>query len=142
MLNTRQGLIAPYSAFAIPFSVLLLYGFFVDFPRDLEDAARLDGAGTLQVLRDITFPVLRPALATVATFQAVFIWNEFLLALIVITDEALQTVPLGLVEFQGQYSSNFPLIFSALTIATIPILIFYVMLQRHFVNSIAGFAKG
>lgn len=142
LLNTRQGLIGPYSAFAIPFSVLLMYGFFIDFPQDLEDAARLDGANTFQVLRDIVLPVLRPGLLTVAIFQAVFIWNEFLLALIVVTDEHLQTIPLGLVAFQGQYTANLPLIFGALTIATVPLLVLYVSLQRHFVSSLAGFAKG
>lgn len=142
LLNTRVGLIGPYVAFAIPFSILLMYGFFVDFPQDLEDAARLDGANTIQVLRDIVIPVLRPGLITVAIFQAVFIWNEFLLALIVVTDEQLKTLPLGLVSFQAQYASNISLILGALTISTIPLLLLYVVLQRHFINSLAGFAKG
>lgn len=142
LLNTLPGLIGPYTAFAIPFSVLLLYGYFVDFPRDLEDAARVDGAGTMRMFWSIVLPIVRPGLVTVAIFQAVFIWNEFLLALIIVTDTGLQTLPLGLSAFQGRFSANLPLIFAALSIATIPLLFIYVVLQRHFTESLAGFAKG
>lgn len=142
LLNTLPGLIAPYTAFAIPFSVLLMYGYFVDFPQDLEDAARVDGASTMRLFWGIVIPVVRPGLVTVAIFQAVFIWNEFLLALIIVTDNELQTLPLGLSTFQGQFSSNLPLIFASLSIATVPLLLIYVVLQRQFTESLAGFAKG
>jgi ABC-type glycerol-3-phosphate transport system permease component len=99
-INSYQGLIGPYVAMGIPFSVLLLYAFFVEFPKDMEDAAQLDGCNLWQLLVHVVLPLSRTAIASVAIFQSVFIWNEFLLALIIIRDDALKTLPLGLTTFQ------------------------------------------
>jgi multiple sugar transport system permease protein/raffinose/stachyose/melibiose transport system permease protein len=140
-LNSYAGLIGPYVAFGIPFSVLLLYSFFLDFPRELEEAARLDGCNELQLLTRVVAPLSLPGLSSVAIFQGVFIWNEFLLALILISDDALKTLAFGLVSFQGQYASNWPLLLASVTMATLPVLLLYVILQRQFVNSLAGIGK-
>lgn len=140
-LNSYVGLIGPYVAFGIPFSVLLLYSFFLDFPRELEEAARLDGCNELQLLLRIVAPLSLPGLSSVAIFQGVFIWNEFLLALILISDDSLKTLPFGLVSFQGSYASNWPLLLASVTMATLPVLLLYIVLQRHFVNSLAGIGK-
>jgi len=142
LLNTWPGLIGPYVAFAIPFSVMLLYSFFVDFPTELEEAARLDGCNTWQMLFHVVLPLSKPGMATVAIFQGVFIWNEFLLALLVITDDKLKTLPLGLTAFQGRWAANIPLMMAALTLATAPMLLLYIVLQRQFTHSLAGFSKG
>ncbi len=140
-LNSYAGLILPYVAFGIPFSVLLLYAFFLDFPKELEEAARLDGCNEWQLLARVVAPLSLPGLSSVAIFQGVFIWNEFLLALILISDDGLKTLPFGLVVFQGSYASNWPLLLASVTMATLPILILYLLLQRQFVNSLAGIGK-
>jgi ABC-type glycerol-3-phosphate transport system permease component len=140
-LNSFAGLILPYVAFGIPFSVLLLYAFFLDFPKELEEAARLDGCNEWQLLARVVAPLSLPGLSSVAIFQGVFIWNEFLLALILISDDGLKTLPFGLVVFQGSYASNWPLLLASVTMATLPILILYLVLQRQFVNSLAGIGK-
>jgi ABC-type glycerol-3-phosphate transport system permease component len=140
-LNSYAGLILPYVAFGIPFSVLLLYAFFLDFPKELEEAARLDGCNEWQLLVRVVAPLSLPGLSSVAIFQGVFIWNEFLLALILISDDGLKTLPFGLVVFQGSYASNWPLLLASVTMATLPILILYLLLQRQFVNSLAGIGK-
>jgi ABC-type glycerol-3-phosphate transport system permease component len=141
LLDSYAGLILPYVAFGIPFSVLLLHSFFLDFPSEIEDAARLDGCNELQLLVRVVAPLSLPGLASVAIFQGVFIWNEFVLALILISDDSTKTLPFGLVGFQGQYSTQWPLLLAAVAMATLPMLLLYVALQRHFVNSLAGFGK-
>ncbi len=141
MLNQYIGLIGPYVAFAIPFSVLLLYSFFMEFPQDLEDAAHLDGCNTFQMVARVVLPLSMPGLSSVAIFQGVFLWNEFLLALIVITDDAKKTLPLGLTVFQGEWSTNWPSLLAAITLATLPLLLLYILLQKQFINSLTGFSK-
>lgn len=141
LLDTYPGLIGPYVAFGVPFSVLLLYGFFLDFPKDLEDAASLDGCNRFQLIRHIIAPVSLPALTSVAIFQGVFIWNEFLLALIVMTSKARQTLPVGLATFRGEWASNWPVLLAGVSLATIPILLLYAFFQRYFVDSLTGFSK-
>jgi len=140
-LNTYQGMIGPYVAFGIPFSVLLLYAFFIEFPKDIEDAAQLDGCNLWQMMFHVVLPLSRTGLASVAIFQSVAIWNEFLLALIVVRDDALKTLPLGLMTFQGEWSNNWPLMLAALALASLPLLALYVILQRHFINSLTGLSR-
>ena len=140
-LNSYAGLIGPYVAFGIPFSVLLLYAFFLDFPAELEEAARLDGCNEFQLLLRVVAPLSLPGLSSVAIFQGVFVWNEFLLALIIINDDARKTLPLGLVSLQGQYSTNWPVLLAAVSMATVPLLLLYLVMQRQFVGSLAGIGK-
>ena len=141
MLNSYPGLIFPYVAFGIPFSIILLYAFFLEFPTELEEAARLDGCRTWAMLRHIVLPLSLPALSSVAIFQGVFIWNEFILALLVISDESKKTLPLGLVAFRGEYANDWGAMMAAVTMATAPLLILYLVLQRHFIRSLAGIGK-
>jgi ABC-type glycerol-3-phosphate transport system permease component len=141
LLNNYLGLILPYVAFGVPFSIFLLYAFFLDFPKEIEEAARLDGCTELQILWRVVMPLSLPALASVAIFQGVAIWNEFVLALIIINSDRLKTLPLGLQTFQGQYATDWPNLLAAVVMATLPILLLYVILQRQFIRSLAGFAK-
>lgn len=141
LLNTYAGLILPYVAFGIPFSVLLLYAFFLEFPAEIEDAARIDGCNIWQLVLRVVMPLSMPALVSVVVFQAVFLWNEFSLALIVTRDDALRTIPLGLTKFQGQWSTNWTLMLASLSMATLPVLVLFVALQRHFIRSLVGFSK-
>jgi multiple sugar transport system permease protein/raffinose/stachyose/melibiose transport system permease protein len=140
-LNSYHGLIGPYVAMGIPFSVLVLYAFFLEFPKDVEDAAQLDGCSLWQMLWHVVLPLSRTGLASVAIFQTVFVWNEFLLALIIIRDDGLKTITLGLTTFQGQWATNWPLMLAALTMASLPLLVVYLMLQRQFINSLAGLSR-
>jgi multiple sugar transport system permease protein/raffinose/stachyose/melibiose transport system permease protein len=86
-------------------------------------------------------PLSLPAFASVAIFQGVFIWNEFILALLVISDESKKTLPLGLVAFRGEYANDWGAMMAAITIATAPLLLLYIVLQRHFIRSLAGIGK-
>jgi multiple sugar transport system permease protein/raffinose/stachyose/melibiose transport system permease protein len=141
LLDSYWGLIFPYVAFGVPFSIFLLYAFFLDFPKEIEEAARLDGCNDMQILWKIVTPLSLPALASVAIFQGVAIWNEFVLALIIINTDSLKTLPLGLQTFQGQYATDWPNLLAAVIMATLPILVLFIVLQRQFVRSLAGFAK-
>lgn len=141
LINTYVGIIAPYVAFGIPFSVLLLFAFFVAFPNEIEDAARIDGCSTWQMVLRIVLPLSVPGLSSVAIFQSVFIWNEFSLALILISEDALRTIPLGLTKFQGQWTTNWPALLASVTLASLPMLLVYVLLQKQFINSLSGFSK-
>lgn len=141
LLNTYPGVIGPYVAFGIPFSILLLYAFFAEFPSEIEDAARIDGCDTWRMVFRIVLPLSIPGLASVAIFQSVFLWNEFSLALIVLTNDSMRTIPLGLTRFQGEWTTNWTALLAAVTIASLPMLGLYMLLQKRFINSLSGFSK-
>jgi ABC-type glycerol-3-phosphate transport system permease component len=140
-LNSHLAIVLPYAAYGIPFTTVLFYAFFLDFPRELEDAARLDGCGQFQVLFRIILPLSGPAVASAAIFQAVFIWNEFPLALLMLTKPEMKTLPVGILQLQGEYASNWPAVMAGLTVATLPILALFVFAQKYFVRSLAGLGK-
>lgn len=141
MLNSQLGIVLPYAAFGIPFTTVLFYAFFLEFPRELEEAARLDGCSRLQIFFRIVVPLSGPVVASAAIFQAVFNWNEFVLALMMLTEKSARTLPVGIYGLTTQYSSDWPAIMAALTIATLPLLILFILAQRHFVRSLAGLGK-
>lgn len=140
-LNSRLALILPYAAYGIPFTVILFYAFFLDFPRELEEAARLDGCSRFQTFTRIILPLSGPAIASAAIFQAVFIWNEFILALLVLTRPALKTLPVGMVQLRGEFTSDWPAVLAGLALATLPLLLIFVLAQKYFVRSLAGLGK-
>ncbi len=140
-LNNHVAIVLPYAAYGIPFTTILVYAFFLDFPRELEEAARLDGCSRLQIFFRVIVPLSGPAVASAAIFQAVFIWNEFILAVLMLTSPKLKTLPVGLLQLQGEYTSDWPAIMSGLAIATLPILLIFILLQRYFVRSLAGLGK-
>ncbi|MFS8184466.1 carbohydrate ABC transporter permease [Pseudovibrio denitrificans] len=141
LLNTLAGLILPYIAFGIPFTVILLYAFFLEFPKDLEEAAKLDGCSQLRTVFFIVLPLSKPALLSAAIFQVVFVWNEFLIALLILTSKDVKTLPLGLTSFQGQYSSDWGAIMAAVLLSALPIVALYLAMQKHFVRSLTGMGK-
>ena len=120
LTDTRLALIIPYTAMGLPLAVYLLKVYLDALPEELFDAARVDGAGDLRMFWTIALPLLRPGLATVAIFSALAAWNEFLLALLYIQDDALKTIPTGLLAFSSRYRTDYGLLFSALSIVTIP----------------------
>jgi raffinose/stachyose/melibiose transport system permease protein len=138
LLGTRFALILPNVAFGLPFAVLLLRSFFLTVPRDLEDAARLDGCTRAGVFWHVMFPLARPTLAVVATFSFVGTWNEFLFALTFIQERALKTLPIGLMDFVGEVTTDWVLISAGLVIATLPVLIVYIVFQKQIIQSMMG----
>lgn len=140
-LNNRFAIVLPYAAYGIPFTTILFYAFFLDFPRELEEAARLDGCSRMQIFFKVIVPLSGPAVASAAIFQAVFIWNEFLLALLMLTRPALKTLPVGILQLQGEFTSDWPAVMAGLAMATLPILLVFVLLQKYFVRSLAGLGK-
>ena len=141
LLNNRFAIALPYAAFGIPFTTILFYAFFLDFPRELEEAARLDGCSRMQIFFRIIVPLSGPAVASAAIFQAVFIWNEFLLAVLMLTSPTMKTLPVGLLQLQGEFTSDWPGIMAGLALATLPILVIFVFAQKYFVRSLAGLGK-
>lgn len=140
-LNNHLAIVLPYAAYGIPFTTILFYAFFLDFPRELEEAARLDGCNQLQIFFRVIVPLSGPAVASAAIFQAVFIWNEFLLALLMLTSPQLKTLPVGILQLQGEFTSDWPAVMAGLAIATLPILLLFILLQKYFVRSLAGLGK-
>jgi ABC-type glycerol-3-phosphate transport system permease component len=137
------GLIGPYLAFGIPFEVLVLQSFFRQLPDEIIEAARVDGAGDWRVFFTIILPLSVPALVTVAILDAVATWNEFLFALILLNSDAHKTIPVGLLNFQGQFANNNTGLAAGILIAVVPILIAYTLLQRSIVGGLtAGSLKG
>jgi raffinose/stachyose/melibiose transport system permease protein len=140
--DTRLALIIPYAAMGMSLAVFLLKVYLDALPNELFDAARIDGAGDARVYWTLALPLLRPGLATVAIFSALAAWNEFLLALLYIQDDALKTIPTGLLAFSSRYVTDYALLFSALSIVTIPMIVIYIVFNRHIVEGItAGSVK-
>jgi len=140
--DTLLALIIPYTAMGLPLAVYLLKVYLDALPDELFEAARIDGAGDWRVFRELALPLLRPGLATVAIFSALAAWNEFLLALLYIQDDSLKTIPTGLLAFSSRYVTDYSLLFSALSIVTLPMIVIYVVFNRHIVEGItAGSVK-
>ena len=140
--DTRWALIIPYAAMGLPLAVYLLKVFLDALPEELFEAAHIDGASDGRVFRALALPLLRPGLATVAIFSALTAWNEFLLALLYIQDDDLKTIPTGLLAFSSRYVTDYSLLFSALSIVSLPMIVFYVVFNRHIVDGItAGSVK-
>jgi multiple sugar transport system permease protein/raffinose/stachyose/melibiose transport system permease protein len=141
MLNSLAAIVLPYAAYGIPFTTVLFYAFFLDFPRELEEAARLDGCSRIRTFFAVILPLSGPAVASAAIFQAVFIWNEFVLALLMLTSPENKTLPVGIIQLGGEFTSDWPAVMAGLSIAVLPILLIFVLAQKYFVRSLAGLGK-
>lgn len=142
LLNSILVLYPPYIAFGIPFQVLVLRGFFRGIPNELIEAAKIDGCNEFRIFRSIIIPLSKPALASLFIIDFLATWNEFLMALVFIQTEELKTVPIGLMNFFGQYSSTYTAVLAGIALAIVPILAVYVFLQRYFVSGTVGAIKG
>jgi raffinose/stachyose/melibiose transport system permease protein len=141
--NSYLVLIGPYVAFALPFSTLLIRGFMVSIPSELIDAALIDGCSKFGIFRHIMIPLSKPILAVVMVFQLVSTWNEYLFALVFIQKRAMKTLPVGLMDFVGEFHTDWAAMAAGLSIATIPIIIVYVIFQRQIIQGMtAGALKG
>lgn len=136
IIDTHLGLILVYVSFNLPFAVWMLRGFLVEVPRDLDEAAMLDGLGHVAILRRIIFPVIAPGVAVTAIFTFVFAFNEYLMAL-VLTSRNASTVPVTVAKFIQPYSILWGDVGAAATIQLVPILIVVFLLQRHIMRGIS-----
>jgi raffinose/stachyose/melibiose transport system permease protein len=143
LLGSIWSLVLVYSVLGIPLGVLVMVGFFRALPRDLEEAARIDGASHFQIFWKIMLPLTRPALAAVIILNGVWMWNDFFLGLILLTREDAYTLPVAIMAFRGSYSTEWGLIFASVIISVLPVLIGYVLLSRQFIAGLtAGSVKG
>jgi raffinose/stachyose/melibiose transport system permease protein len=138
LMTTLQGLVLFNVGYYIPFGVFVFTGFTRSIPVELEEAAAMDGAGRFRIFWRIVFPLLRPATASVLIFLGVWIWNDFLDPLIILGPSNGTTVTTGIYRSIGQYQSNFGGMFALMFLATLPVLVLYLALQRHFVKGLTG----
>ncbi|MFI7242059.1 carbohydrate ABC transporter permease [Streptomyces qinglanensis] len=142
LTDTYWGLILPQTAQSLAFGVFWMRTYFRNTPRSLLEAARIDGATHWSTLTRILVPMGRPAFSTLTVIVFMWTWNEFLMALVMVSDEAHRTVPLGLAFFQGQHSSDTALLAAAATLIALPVVAVYLLLQRRFIQGmLTGSAK-
>jgi raffinose/stachyose/melibiose transport system permease protein len=143
LLDNPIGLVLPEAAFGLPLTIIILRPFFRSIPRELEDAAAIDGCGPLGFFFRILLPLARPALVTVAVLAIVSSWNQFLLPLVMLSDSGNWTLPLGVTNFSTQYTTDTARILAYTTLALVPALAFYLVAERQLVGGLtAGSVKG
>tara|TARA_R110002020_G_scaffold37886_16_gene114405 strand:- start:556 stop:1419 length:864 start_codon:yes stop_codon:yes gene_type:complete len=139
ILNNQLSLIFVYTAMGLPTTVFIMTGFIRTLPNELEDAARMDGASEARIMWSIMLPLVRPAMVIAAIQNVVPIWNDFFFPLVFIQNDDLKTLPQGLTTFMGEYTTDWGILFSGLTLSAAPIIIIYIVLSKQF---IAGMTSG
>jgi len=143
LLNSLVGLVLVYSTTAIPFCVWTLKGYFDTLPRELEEAARIDGASTWMIFRRIILPLARPGIAVTALFSFMTAWNEFIMASTFMTDESKYTLPVLIQSSVGQFSADWGLFAAGAVVTSIPVMVAFYVLQKYLVGGLtAGAVKG
>ena len=143
LIDSLWGIILPQIAFGLPGNILILRGFFASIPRELDEAAAIDGCTPFGYFWRILLPLMRPALAAVAVLTMVASWNNFFLPLLVLNSEQLYTLPLGIQQFQGQFGTDWSRVLAFVTLALIPTIGFYLLAERQLVAGLtAGAVKG
>ena len=143
LLDNYFGLILPYIALNIPYAVTILQGFMRGIPHELEEAAQIDGCNILQLYWKIVMPMLKPGIVVVAIWTFLTCWNEFFLALCTMTKATTKTLPLIAQQYKGVYNSQPGILFAILIIITIPMIVFYSIVQKQFVKGMtSGAVKG
>jgi raffinose/stachyose/melibiose transport system permease protein len=143
LINTPLALIGPYTGFGLAFGTYIMKGFFEGLPRELDEAARLDGAGEFRIFAQVMLPLTRPALATVAIFLFLQNWNEFLFALTFITEGRMRTLPTGIYALlSSEFYGNYPILAASLVLFSVPVLVLYFAFQQQFIEGLtAGAVK-
>jgi raffinose/stachyose/melibiose transport system permease protein len=138
LIDTYAGIILPYLAFGVPYQVFVLHGFFRGIPRELSEAALIDGATHFTIFRRIFLPVSIPVLSALLILDFVATWNEFAMALVLLQDQNMWTLPLGLMSFQGQFSRDYGQLNAAIVMTVLPATIVYLIFQRYFVSGLTS----
>lgn len=143
LLDTYLALILAYSSFALPFSVWMLIGFFRSIPREIDEAATMDGASILQTFRKVVLPLARPGLVAVALFTFLIAWNSYVWALVLTTDASMFVLSVGVANMVGEYRVQWNELMAAAVVAAVPVMVLFAFLERHLVDAItAGAVKG
>jgi raffinose/stachyose/melibiose transport system permease protein len=143
LFDTMQGLILVYAAQSLPFGTFLMYVFFESIPNELEEAALTDGCSRFGALARVVLPLAIPGLATLLIFIGTSTWNEYFMASVLIHQNNLETLPLGLVVFETAHTTDYPELFAALTIVTAPMVVVFLAAQRQFISGLtSGAVKG
>jgi raffinose/stachyose/melibiose transport system permease protein len=142
LISTYEGTILIYAGLITPFSVYLLTTFFRTVPKELFESARIDGAGPFLILVKIVLPLSLPAIVTLVVVNSLYVWNDLLIAIIFLQDDAKRTLMAGISVFQGRYNNQVPLTMAGMVIASAPMLILYIVFQKHFIRGLmAGAIK-
>ncbi|HEY8479504.1 MAG TPA: carbohydrate ABC transporter permease [Spirillospora sp.] len=143
LLDNPLGVILPQAAFQLPITIIILRSFFRTIPAELEEAAIMDGCSRFGFFWRILLPMARPAIGTVSVLAIVTSWNNFFLPLLVLADERWHTIPVGIQQYQGQYSTDYALVMAYIVLAMIPALLFYAVAERQLIGGLtAGATKG
>ncbi len=142
IFNTYFGLFYAYVGFGISFGILVLRGFFLGVPKELDEAAYIDGCSKWQLFTRVLLPVAKPAVVTLVIIDFLATWNEYLLASVIINDNNLKTVPVGLMTFVGEHGTDYGFLCAGVLISVIPVILVYLFFQRFFVEGLAGAVKG
>lgn len=143
LYDTPFALIGPYVASSLPVSIFILTEFMRQIPRELEEAAELDGCGPLTIFRKLFLPLSGPGIATVAIYNGIGLWNEFIFAYVLTSSRSNRTLPLSLWDFQGEYASNIPAMLAVVTLTSLPLVVAYAFGQERIVKGMmAGSLKG
>jgi ABC-type glycerol-3-phosphate transport system permease component len=136
MVSTYSGAILIYAGLITPFSVYLLVTFFRTVPRELYEAAHIDGAGQFTILMKVVLPLSLPALVTLIVVNSLYVWNDLLIAIIFMQDDAKRTLMAGISVFSGRYNNQVPLTMAGMVIASAPMFILYVLFQKQFIRGL------
>lgn len=143
LFGTYAALILPYIAISIPFNILLLTGFLVEFPEELEQAAIIDGVGLFSLCTRVVLPLMRPVIATLLILNIIYVWNEFPFAVTLINKSSLTTLPLGVSQFQGVWSTDYGAEMAAAALVLVPQLVVFAVFQRQVIEGMTlGAVKG
>ncbi len=138
LANTKLGYILCMVNVGLSMSILLLKTFFDKMSPDLEDAARIDGCGKMRIWWHIALPLARPAIAVIVIFNSLNVWNEYILAQLLLNDKDLMPLQRGIMVFQGAHSVDYPVLMAGLTISVIPIIIVYLAMQKHIIKGLSS----
>lgn len=142
LVDSRLGLVLVYAASGVPFSVFVLSTFFQQLPADLEEAARMDGAGDFRIFAQVMLPLVRPAVATVVVFQFVPLWNDFIFPLVLLRSTDKATIPVGLTLFVGELQTDWSTLSAGLVLATVPLVVLFLLATKQIVAGLtAGMSK-
>lgn len=143
LVNTYAGYILPQINGSMALGIFILKTFFDDLPKELEESARIDGCGRLRVYWHIALPLAKPAIAVLAIFTILTVWNEYLLAMLVLSSKELMPLQRGLMVFQGAHITQYPLLMAGIVITVIPVVALYLVLQKYIIKGItSGAVKG
>ncbi len=143
LYDTVFALIGPYVAFSLPISIFILTEFMRQIPREMEESAQIDGCGPVRMFTSIFLPLTMPGLATVAIYNGISMWNEFIFAYVLTSTPAHRTLPLAIWDFQSEHSANMPAILAVVTLTALPLIVAYIFGQERIIKGLmAGSVKG